>query len=127
MKDISKGEDKDALNNDDVDVGDDGEDDDDDDDDADDDAVEEYACQIDEQLLEETSEAVVAEIGVQHPVMYDVYNLCEMVSEKKVHSFKVKMLREICNHFDISTKARDTKSDLVQKLSGMVAECTCQR
>ncbi|KAL9954031.1 hypothetical protein ACROYT_G041519 [Oculina patagonica] len=94
-------------------------------DDLDDDVEEEYACQLDEQLLQETSEAVVAAIGVKHPAMYDVYNLREMVKENKLFSFKVKMLREISNYFDIQTKARDSKSVLVQKLKEMVLDCSC--
>lgn len=94
-------------------------------DELDDDIDEEYADKIDEQRLEETSEAVVAVVGVKHPVMYDVYNLCEMAYEKKLSLFKVKMLREMCNHFEIPSKTRDSKSDLVRKLSEMVSDCSC--
>ena len=61
-------------------------------DELDDNVEEEYACELDKQLLQETSEAVVAAIGVKHLAMYDVYNLCEMVKENKLFSFKVKML-----------------------------------
>ena len=60
--------------------------------------------------IEANSEAVVAAIAVKHPLMYDVHNLCEMAYENKISSFKVKMLREICKHFEISFNTRDTKS-----------------
>ena len=98
---------------------------DDDDYELDNGVTEEYACQIDEQLLEENSEAVVAAIGVKHPLMYNVYNLCEMAYEKKLSSFKVKMLREICKHFEISFHSRDMKSTLVKKLLDMARDCCC--
>ena len=74
---------------------------DEEDDEIDDAAAEEYACQNDEQLEKETSEAVVEAIGVRHPLMYDVFNLCEMANENKLSSFKCKMLKEICKHFEI--------------------------
>ena len=98
---------------------------DNDDDELDDGVAEEYACKIDEQLLAENSEAVVAAIGVKHQLMYDVYDLCEIAYEKKLSSFKVKMLREIWKHFEISLHSRDTKSTLVKKLSDMARDCCC--
>ena len=67
----------------------------------------------------------MAVIGVKHPLMYDVYNLCEMAYENKLSSFKVKMLREICKHFEISIHSRDTKPTLVKKLSDMARDCCC--
>ena len=95
------------------------------DDELDDSDAEEYTCEIDDLLFQANSEAVVAAIAVKHPLMYDVHNLCEMAYENKISSFKVKMLREICKHFEISFNTRDTKSALVQKLSEMVRDCSC--
>ena len=42
---------------------------DNDDDELDDSDAEEYACQIDDRLFEENSEAVVAAIAVKHPLI----------------------------------------------------------
>ena len=98
---------------------------DEEDDEIDDAAAEEYACQNDEQLEKETSEAVVEAIGVRHPLMYDVFNLCEMANENKLSSFKCKMLKEICKHFEIPFNTRNSKSELLQKITEMVAECSC--
>jgi len=92
---------------------------------VDDCAAEEYACQDDEQLEKETSEAVVEAIGVRHPLMYDVFNLCEMANENKLSSFKCKMLNEICKHFEISFNSKNSKSELLRKITEMAAECSC--
>ena len=81
-------------------------------------------------MLEKASVAVQSEIGVKHPVMYNVYNLYEMAFENRLSFFKVKMLREMCRHFEIPSNLRDTKSSLVKKLSHyeMVAEdCSCMK
>ena len=93
---------------------------DEEDDEIDDAAAEEYACQNDEQLEKETSEAVVEAIGVRHPLMYDVFNLCEMANENKLSSFKCKMLKEICKHFEIPFNTRNSKSELLQKITEML-------
>ena len=98
---------------------------DEEDDEIDDGAAEEYACQNDEQLEKETSEDVVEAVGVRHPLMSDVFNLCEMANENKLSSFKCKMLKEICKHFEIPFSTRSSKSELLQKITEMVAECSC--
>ena len=78
-------------------------------------------------MLEKASVAVQSEIGVKHPVMYNVYNFCEMAFENRLSFFKVKMLREMCKHFEIPSNLRDTKSSLVKKLSQMVEDCSCMK
>ena len=95
--------------------------------DDDEELVEEYASLTDEQMLEKASGAVESEIGVKHLVMYDVYNLCEMAFENRLSFFKVKMLREMCKHFEIPSNLRDTKSSLVKVLSLMVEDCSCMK
>ena len=71
--------------------------------------AEEHASQTDEQMFKKASVAVQSEIGVKHPVMYDVYSLCEMAFENKLSYFEVKMLKAMCKHFEIPSKSRDTK------------------
>ncbi|RMX40876.1 hypothetical protein pdam_00012019 [Pocillopora damicornis] len=56
--------------------------------------------------------------------MHDVYNLCKLAFENKLSFFKVKMLKEMCKHFEIPSNSRDTKSSLVKKLSQMVEDCS---
>ena len=60
----------------------------------------------DEQMLEKASVAVQFEIGVKHTVIYDVYNLCEMAFENKLSFLKVKMLKEMCKHFEIPSNIK---------------------
>ena len=103
---------------------------DDDEPDDDEELAEEYASLTDEQMLEKASVAVQSEIGVKHPVMYNVYNLYEMAFENRLSFFKVKMLREMCRHFEIPSNLRDTKSSLVKKLSHyetVAEDCSCMK
>ena len=71
-------------------------------------------------MLEKANVVLESEIGVKHPVMYDVYNLCEMAFLNRLSFFKVKTIRKMCKQFEIPSNLRDTKSSLVKKLSQMV-------
>ena len=78
----------------------------------------------DEQMLEKASVAVQFEIGVKHTVMYDVYNLCEMAFESKLSFLNVKMLKEMCKHFEIPSNIKRHQINLIKKLSQMVEDCS---
>ena len=45
---------------------------------------------------------VVSLVGLQHPIMYDTNNICELASSSKLTAtFSVSVLREICLSLDI--------------------------
>ena len=39
-----------------------------------------------------TVESVVTEIGLTHPIVYDIYDLCDHVKEEKLNYFTVSIL-----------------------------------
>ena len=92
----------------------------------DDDRNEEYAYYEDEEQKRITYEAVLTDIDTTHPIIYDVYDLCQITDEKKLSSFTVKVLRDICTNFEIPYKYRDTKDVLIHKVIDMVSCCSCQ-
>ena len=51
-----------------------------------------------------TVESVVREIGLTHPIVYDIYDLCDYVKEEKLNYFTVSMLKEICTFFELPFK-----------------------
>ena len=55
--------------------------------------------------------------------MYDGFNICELAKLDKLSQFKVKDLKEMCNFFELSPKARDTKFLLIERIKRMVKEC----
>ena len=68
---------------------------------------------------------IVSALAVRHPIFYDAYDLCDMCRQKKLGTFKVPMLKEICSYFEIPFKSRDRKGDLVKLLEDMVKTCSC--
>ena len=91
----------------------------------DEDDLEEYACEDDDAHLIDIRQAVLDKLGVSHPITFDVYNLCTLTHEKKVSIFKVKMLKEICSHFELPFRSQNNKADLVAKIEEMVQGCSC--
>ena len=62
----------------------------------------------DEELIDEeevnhmtTVESAVTEIGLTHPIVYDIYDLCDYVKEEKLNYFTVSVLKEICTFFEL--------------------------
>ena len=76
------------------------------------------------------SEEVFSEVSIQnsHPIIYDSYNICELVLNAKISSFSVSMLRSICEAFglDISEIKIRRKKPFVDLLSSLVEGCSCK-
>ncbi|CAH3115399.1 unnamed protein product [Porites lobata] len=51
-----------------------------------------------------TVESVLTEIGLKHPIVCDIYDLCDYVKEGKLNYFTVSMLKEICTFFELPFK-----------------------
>ena len=61
-------------------------------------------------------ESVVTEIGLMHPIVYDIYDLCDYVKKDKLNYFTVSMLTEICTFFELPFNFRDSKAVLMSKV-----------
>ena len=51
-----------------------------------------------------TVESVVTEIGLTHPIVYDIYYLYDSDQGEKLNYFTVSMLKEICTFFELPFK-----------------------
>ena len=65
----------------------------------------------DEELINEEEvnhmtsvESVITEIGLTHPIVHDIYDLCDYVKVEKLNYFTVSMLKEICTFFELPCK-----------------------
>ena len=72
-------------------------------------------------------EEVIENLGLKHPIIFDVYNLCEYYQGNKLSSFNVSMLKDMCGYFEIPHRSRDLKRDLLAKVSELVKECECSK
>ena len=70
-------------------------------------------------------EAVINEVGLCHPIVYDFYYLCEYAREEKLSSFTVSMLKDVCTFFEVPFRSKDTKVILIPKVEQVISECPC--
>ena len=68
-----------------------------------DDDEEETASLENETHLQLICEKVVTNVLIQnaHPILYDAYNICELVEKSKLSSFSIRMIQDICFSFGL--------------------------
>ena len=69
------------------------------------------------------------DLKLKHPITYDAYNLCDMVSKSKLKSFLVSVLKEICDflNIDVTDKLLHRKQPYVKKIESLYLSCVCQQ
>ena len=84
------------------------------------------AAEIEEALATLRNE-VLEHIQPKHPLMYDGYNLCDLVTSQKLSRLKISKLSEICRSFKLEVPAQQgkRKAPFVGALTAMVSECSC--
>ena len=61
-----------------------------------------------ETALCEPRDHVMANVQPTHPICFQSYNLCHMMSNSKLSSFSITMLKDICENFLIDTEEEST-------------------
>ena len=44
---------------------------------------------------------IQSRIGLEHPIVYDTYDLCAYHKERKLQAFNVAMLKTVLRHFEV--------------------------
>ena len=76
---------------------------------------------------DEEDEERCKDLGLKHPIAFDVCNLCQCFHDNKLSSFNVNTLKYMCRYFEIAFKCRDLKRDLLLEVSELVKECQCSK
>jgi len=73
-------------------------------------------------------DCVIDETTPSHPIVYDGYNICQLIAEGKLSKLTIAVLRNICHHFqlvvDVGAAPR-RKAPFIAGLEGMVKSCSC--
>ena len=67
-------------------------------------------------LLDDIKSSIVLE----HPIVYDTYDLCAYHREGKLQTLNVAVLKTILRHFEVPFRAKDRKTDLIRLLKAHV-------
>ena len=89
--------------------------------------IQEEISYLDEKARQNSVEDIVSQMGLIHPISYDGHDICEHARLDTLSRFNVTMLKAMCDQFEISHKARERKSSLMNKLKDVVKECTCYK
>lgn len=85
----------------------------------------EAATEKDYQSLREKA---LDNISIQHPIMYDTHNICEMASTSTLSKFSISMLQEICQQYELDTAKISVKrkKPYIELLTDLVKLCSCK-
>lgn len=73
-------------------------------------------------------ESVLLTLDLQHPIIYDQFNVCTLVQDNKLSKLKVGMLQIICQALSLETPvpAVRKKAPYIALLEDVVNKCSCR-
>lgn len=80
-----------------------------------------------EQEFCETRQVVLDEVQLQHPIVYDNLNLCDMNKKGSIKTLSITLLKTVCEYFGVSTEkfhARRT-AEYISALGELMKGCSC--
>ena len=83
---------------------------------------------ITEKAIEEMSNEVTKALARQHPIMYETYNICEILGQSKLAKFSIWTLQNICAalELDVASMTGKLKQPYMEIIEGVVARCGCK-
>ena len=78
--------------------------------------------------IELLTNKVARELVQQHPIMYDTYNLCDIISRSQLKKFNISVLKEICDSLmiDATDVSAKRKQPYIEKIEEFCTGCTCR-
>ncbi|KAL9969945.1 hypothetical protein ACROYT_G022231 [Oculina patagonica] len=61
------------------------------------------------QMMDDTRQAILEQVQLRHPIVYDNLDICAMYREKRLKQLSIAMLNTVCIYFDISTEGFNSK------------------
>ena len=87
--------------------------------------LEDGLAQLEQKSEDEDVQEILSQIGVEHPITYHGYNICDLVKTGALSRFTVKELKVMCDNFELPRKSTDKISTLIGHLTDLVKECSC--
>ena len=81
---------------------------------------------ITEEAIEEMSKEVTKALALQHPIMYETYNICEIVGQCRLAKFSIRTLQNICAALELDVASMTGKRKQPDIIEGVVARCGCK-
>jgi hypothetical protein len=76
-----------------------------------------------------TQQAILASFQIEHPIMFEQYNLFAMEKMDSFNKLKLTVLKSLCNNFELNVEnVKDSrkKAPYIALLKELVASCQCR-
>ncbi|CAB4018789.1 Retrovirus-related Pol poly from transposon 412 [Paramuricea clavata] len=88
------------------------------------------AAAVEEDNFHKMRNKVLSSLQLQHPIVFDQYNVCDMVKSSTLKKLKVDMLQRLCEELNLdvpemSGKKKNTKLPYIKLLESAVSGCSC--
>ena len=70
---------------------------------------------ITEKAIEEMPNEVTEALALQHPIMYETYNICEIVGQCRLAKFSIRTLQNICAALELDVASMIGKRKLLKR------------
>ena len=79
-------------------------------------------------IIKEMSDEVTKALALQHPIMYETYNICDIVGQCKLAKFSIRTLQNICAalKLDVASMIGKLKQPYMEIIEGVLARCGCE-
>ena len=72
------------------------------------------------------SNEVTKGLALQHPIMYETYNICEIVGQSKLAKFSIRTLQNICAALELDVASMTGNRKQPEIIEGVVVRCGCK-
>lgn len=82
-----------------------------------------------EQAFDVIEGQIINDVALRHPILYETYNICELVASSSLNKFSITMLKDICTYLEIPTGyiTGRRKAPYTEKIAAFLANnCTCR-
>ena len=86
-----------------------------------------HEAAVEQQQYWDTRAQVLQEVQLQHPIVYDTFDLCAMYHANKLNQLSVAMLKCICEYFDVNKEQLTVrkKAPYIALIGKLIDSCTC--
>ena len=83
---------------------------------------------ITEKAIEEMFNEVTKALALQHSIIYETYNICEIVGQSRLAKVSIPTLQNICAalELDVASMTGQRKQQYMEIIEGVVARCGCK-
>ena len=89
--------------------------------------TEEDICAAAAANFHKAREDILLAMNLEHPIVFDQYNICDLVRDNRLKNLKLGLLQMLCEKFNLqgSITDRSRKASYIDALADLVSGCSC--